>query len=255
MTPVSHLCSERLFLDFIPNYGWLEARDQSVPEALQEQIILYHCDLEITHSWNVEQRSALIKKVRSYPKLQGISFHMVTNNTAYILKHGVAHGVGRTLTRAELLDNALENIGWLKANLPSLEIMVENNNDLGTECYELVTDPGFITDVVVSNDIFFLYDHSHAKISAHNRDMDFLEYFHGLPLQKTRQVHFSEHDVVDGKWVDAHNLPNASQYQFCIESLGRLPLYLTIEYYKDIGKLLDALSSLKSIIEASGHER
>lgn len=249
VTPISHLSSDPLFADVIPNYGTLEARDRPVPESLKGHVALYHCELELTQHWDSGQRAALTETVRRYPKLQGVSFHMVTNNTAYVMKEGVAQGCGRTLSRTELLKNAEDNANWLKLAFPDLDVMVENNNDLEDPCYKDVTDPDFITDVVVSNDIYFLYDHSHAMISAHNQNSDFLSHFKRLPLHRTRQIHFSEHDVVEGRWVDAHNLPDKAQFQFCLDVISGSPLYLTIEYYKDINKLIDALSTLQSVAE------
>lgn len=254
-TPVSHLSSLNGFFEKISAFGSFEARERKVPIHYRDKVTLYHSEIELTQNWSTKQKQKLTETIRYYRKLRAISLHMVTNNTAYVIKNGVAHGCGRILSRMELLKNAQDNTRWLKLTFPDLEVMVENNNDLGNPCYKNVTDPDFITEVVVSNEIHFLYDHSHAMISAHNQHSDFSSYFRKLPLQKARQVHFSAHDVIKGRWVDAHNLPNKEQFQFCLEELGGLPLFLTIEYYKDIVNLVQALSSLQSVVKDSLHAR
>ena len=97
---------------------------------------------------------ALIKKVEDFSRLKGLSFHMVTRFENYKIVNGVAHGVGNPLNEECLFDNAKRNIKWLKEMFVDKIIMVENNNDLATSAYFVVTNPNFISRVVFEKDIF-----------------------------------------------------------------------------------------------------
>ena len=83
-----------------------------------------------------------------------------------------------------MLKNARFNCNWLKKSFPNLKLMVENNNDLGSEAYNFVTDPEFISKVVNDNNIYFLYDHAHAQISAWNQKINFDRYIKNFLLTK-----------------------------------------------------------------------
>ena len=149
----------------VSGYGSLEARDNIVPVGFQDQVTFFHSDYEVIKPWNNKMKASLIKKVEKFSSLKGLSFHMVTRYKTYDVIEGVAHGIGDHLSEKDLMKNTTKNVTWLKETFNSKVIMVENNNDLGTSAYSVVTNPDFISRVVVENDIL-LYDHAHALISA-----------------------------------------------------------------------------------------
>ena len=126
--------------------------------------------------------------------------------------------------------------------------MVENNNDLGTSAYSVVTNPDFISRVVVENDIHFLYDHAHALISAFNNQIPFLDYFHKLPLERTKQVHLSQPSFENQIAKDSHDLPTSEQVNFCIDQLDATAIAYTVEFYKSLADLQTCLDKLKVVL-------
>ena len=127
--------------------------------------------------------------------------------------------------------------------------MVENNNDLGTSAYCTVTDPNFISRLVFENDIFFLYDHAHAMISAFNRQIPFLDYFRELPIEKTKQVHLSQPSFKNNIAKDSHDLPTLDQLNFCVENLDKNNIAYTVEFYKSLDELESFLDRLKGLLK------
>jgi len=59
------------------------------------------------------------------------------------------------------------------------------------------------------------------------------------------QVHFSEPTFIDGLAVDAHNLPSAKQFEFCIEHIRNSIRFYTIEFYQSLSGLKTGLILLE----------
>ena len=127
--------------------------------------------------------------------------------------------------------------------------MVENNNDLGTTAYSIVTDPNFIRRIVFENDIYFLYDHAHAMISAFNKKLPFLNYFNKLPLERTKQIHLSNPSFKNNVAKDSHNLPTLKQVKFCVKQLEKTAIAYTVEFYKSLDDLEMFPAKLKVILK------
>jgi len=146
--------------------------------------------------------------------------------------------------REDLLKNARVNILWLRSFLTEeIAIAVENNNYYPTPTYDYITDSDFIAEVVEENDIKFLLDIAHAKITAHNRGIDYGKYLAALPLKDTIQIHISSHRINSARLAcDAHELPGEMIYREVRSLVKAYPVkYLTVEYYKDSKKVIRAL--------------
>ena len=132
-----------------------------------------------------------------------------------------------------------------------IHITVENNNGYKTEAYDYITDPNFIRSIVNDNDINFLFDISHAKITAINTDFDYDDYLSKLPLNRINQIHISKEGFNStGEVFDAHELPSYTETKEILEFVKKYYTlkYITVEYYKDPLKLVDYLTKLKNII-------
>ena len=92
-----------------------------------------------------------------------------------------------------------------------ISISVENNNYYKTEAYDYVTDPDFISSIVYDNDINFLFDISHARISAYNSGVDYCEYLLKLPLNRVNQIHIFKRKML-------------TQMEKCLMLMQRLPM-------------------------------
>ena len=140
---------------------------------------------------------------------------------------------------------------WLRSFLnPRILIAVENNNYFPTEAYQMVTDGDFITQIVEENDLEFLFDIAHAKITAHNRSLDYSDYLKTLPIDRTVQIHISRYEIKNGLARDAHKLPDEKTWQEVKILLDKIPVrYATIEYYKDYDGLVRGLKKLRDLVE------
>ena len=249
ITPISHLSSEKYFFKKVLRFGLLEVRDNSNFIGYEDYITMYHSEFELTQPWSEKDKEKLKNFIPKFPFLKGISFHMVTKYCSYTFIDGVAHGKGKPLSENSLLNNASNNVKWLKENFPKLLFLLENNNDLGSDAYDIVTNPNFIKKLVLDNDIHFLYDHGHAMISSFNQNISLQEYFDKLPISRVQQVHLSEPTFLNNIAKDSHLAPSSSQIKFCIKNFGSLIQGYTIEFYKSLSGLEDSLNELKVMYE------
>ncbi len=248
ITPLSHLSKLDEFKNLVKISNGLEARDIEHSKRYNELVKFYHSELELTQGWSKKNLESLKKTISKYPNLQFVSFHMVTNNVEYILENGVAKGIGKPLPENHLLENSKINVAFFKKEFPTIEILVENNNDLGAECYKIVTDPKFISEVVNTNEILFLFDYAHAYISSINQRTSFSNYVRDLPLARLKQVHLSGYGYNnDNEIFDAHELPDKDQIEYIMSNLSVDLLYITIEFYKNIKQLLSITKLIKTM--------
>ena len=81
--------------------------------------------------------------------------------------------------------------------------------------------------------------------------MNYKKYFNSLPINKIIQLHICRNGVKNNEAYDAHFIPNKKvldEVKYIIKNADNLK-YLTLEYYKDVGKLIDGLIKLKKTIE------
>lgn len=249
VTPISHLSTNERFLDIVLAYGELEARDHLVLPKHLNHVVLHHSEFELQQCWSNSCKERLRQDLGRYRNLQAVSFHMVTCFPNYILEQGVAQGVGGQLSIDTMLKNASENCNWLKKYFPYLKILVENNNDLGSNAYDIVTDAGFISRIVLENDIHFLYDHAHAMISAYNKKTSLNNYVNKLPIHKLLQIHLSEPSFSKNKAIDSHNLPSTEQLEFCMSRFKNRAKFFTVEFYKSLTELESCLRKLRECLK------
>ncbi len=251
-TPISHLFDNGKLSSKILNLSdCLECRDHSIDKDFKSQE-LFHCDLQPIHKFSEDDINSLIKIKSKKLDLKLISFHLASCYKKPKLKKGIFHPNGIKISVEELKYNAQVNINRIKEIFgKNISISVENNNYFKTEAYDYVTDPDFISSIVYDNDINFLFDISHARISSINSGVDFYEYLSKLPLNRVNQIHISKEEVdSSGEVFDAHELPSDKETEEIIKFIKKYSSlkYITVEYYKDPYKLLDYLTKLNKII-------
>lgn len=213
---------------------------------------LFHCDLQPIHKFSKEGFCYIEKIAQLKASLKLITFHAASTCDKPSLEGNMFQPGGRKYSRKELLANSKANLLQIKAIFgQQVKIALENNNYYPTEAYQYVTDGDFLSQLICDNDILFLFDIAHAKITAHNKNLDYEDYKSGLPLDKTVQIHISRF-ATDGNNLafDAHNLPEEKDWQEVrdIVSSNRGIEYLTVEYYKDTVNLAKALRKAREII-------
>ena len=256
-TPISHLFKEHsLSRQIIDVSDCLECRDRTIDDKSLNQE-LFHCELEPIHKLT-EEDFGFLENIKNQKKnLKLITFHMATSCTQPILeyskiKSGMFEAGGYSYRRDEMLKNAKDNFQMIKEIFGAeIKIAVENNNYYPTEAYKYITDAEFISEVVSQNNIHFLFDIAHAQVTAHNKGISFDEYKSKLPLNKVIQLHICSPDIDTTSNIayDAHNHPDEFKLQEVSRLIKQYPhiKYLTVEYYRDIEKLIVSINKVKEM--------
>ena len=248
-TPISHLFENEEDASRIAAVSdCLEIRQRSLNSEFERQW-LFHIDIDLTQHWDNKIKEYLTFVIKKKNDLKLVTFQATRCCVGEEIENGLFQLSGEVLTRDELLRNAKKNVDWFRNTFgESLKLGFENNNFYPTPAYAVVTDADFITEVVESNNIFFLLDIAHAMVTAKNRKLKYIDYLNKLPMSKVIQLHICQPDIPDkGMARDIHELPNAKMIEEVSRLIGICPSveYLTIEYYKSAEKLIECILSFK----------
>ena len=252
-TPISHLFENKDYSKIIiDNSDCLECRDRSI-ESLEKRQELFHCELQPIHQWDNKEFEYLQKIKNTKKNLTLITFHMASSCDNPIIKNNMFELGGNEYSKEELLQNSKYNFDKIKKIFgKDIVIAVENNNYYPTDAYKYITDASFIAQIVCDNNINFLFDVAHAKVTCYNKNINFEKYKEQLPLDKMIQIHICSYhiDKEINMAFDAHNYPDKDE----LLEVNRLILsyknvkYLTVEYYRDIENLEKSLKEVRKLI-------
>jgi uncharacterized protein (UPF0276 family) len=250
-TPISHLYKNEADAHLITSYSdCLECRDHSPREENIQLHELFHFEMQIIHHIDEDGFKYIEDTFRSKPHLKLASFHVASCCDKPVLIEGVFQVGGIEYSYEELQENAARNIARIKSFMPAgMLVCVENNNYLHSPAYKYVIEARFLNEIVTKNDIYFLYDIAHAHISAVNMGISFAEYYGGLPISRTRQVHICKFGMrSDTEAFDAHYAPDEMIYSELRKVLKESDVkYVTVEYYKETDGLIQSLQYLKNM--------
>ncbi len=250
-TPVSHLFKDHQSAQEIGAASdCLECRDQSFHCTLPRQNV-FHCDLELIHEWSEKEKDYVASIITCKTDLKLISFHMASSCADPVLVNGIFQVGGKEYSHDDLIKNAAENNHYLLQLLhgTNISVAVENNNYFPTDAYKYIALPSFISDIITANNLKFVFDISHAKISAHNMGISYQDYLQELPMNEIVQIHVSELGYnKDGLACDVHNIPSQSTIDDVTSLLYKHePAYITIEYYRDNCQLVNLIKLFKNL--------
>jgi uncharacterized protein (UPF0276 family) len=229
----------------------LECRDRTSNSTFPGQK-LFHSDFQPIHKWS-EKLWTYFEGIASAKgsHLELISFHCASCCDKPILKEKMFHVGGKMYSREEMRACARGNFKRLRKLFgDKIKIAIENNNYYPTEAYQDVCQGDFISSLCEENDLYFLFDIAHAKVSAINLKIDYEEYRNTLPLDRAIQVHICSHDIDEnGLAFDAHNAPDDEVINELGYILKNYPAkYLTVEYYRDKDLLIESIKRVRSIL-------
>ena len=251
-TPISELFdNEKDALKIENCTDCYECRDKTI-ECEYDRQALFHCDLQPVHEFDNEAFLYLKRIAKKKKDLNFITFHMASSCHEPVLYRRRFRPGGYKYSRKELIDNASKNFKQIRKIFGrAIDIGIENNNYYPTGAYQHIADPDFISTIVYDNDLKFLFDMSHARISAHNLASNYQEYIDNLPLNWTLQLHISDYGLSRNIAIDSHDLPSNRTFQEVRELLSAYPLieYVTIEYYRNISKLIGVLKKMRKLID------
>jgi len=253
-TPVSHLFENPSFENIIvENSDVLECRDRSI--AYDNHISkqeLFHCELQPIHEWTDIDWEFLQKVKDTKPHLKLLTLHLASCCDKPFLNGKIFELGGKEYSRDEMKKFAKLNFNKIKNIFgKNVDIAVENNNYYPTEAYRDVTEAKFISEIVNENNLRFLFDIAHAKVTCFNKNINFEKYKKELPLDKVIQVHICTYSIDDklNLAYDAHNFPNNEELLEVSRILSEYQnvKYLTVEYYRDIENLEISLKKVKEL--------
>jgi len=249
--PMSHLFKDDSgSKDIEERVYCLECREDSI-ESVKSNQQMFHFDRNIVKSWQKDEKDLIGSAIISKRDLKLITFHVSASCDSPVLRGGMYHSGGAEFSRQEMLANARDNIGWLKALVKDRDIKIaaENNNYYPTSAYRYITDADFISQLIYENGLWFLFDLAHAKITVHNKKEPNRDYISALPMDRMIQIHVSKHGVDEhGMAYDAHDMPDELIFQEVEEIVRKFwPRYLTIEYYKDKDSLIRILERYRKL--------
>ncbi|WP_461208470.1 multinuclear nonheme iron-dependent oxidase [Desulfocurvus sp. DL9XJH121] len=215
--------------------------------------ILFHCELSLAAPWGQAEAGLLREMARAArDRLRLVSFHLYSRYADNEVRDGAFVGRGAPMDEAVMLANAHANARTARELFGSATpLLVENNNHLGTDAYEVVTEPGFITEALDVAGAGLLLDVAHARISAANTGVGEAAYFVALPLERAGQIHLSAHGQDGGgRCFDAHEALSDKDFSYFVELLPVLPglKFVSIEYYRDADILLEQIARLRSVL-------
>ncbi len=248
-TPISQLFeNEKLGEDIIQISDLLEIRDKSI-KIKRNNAFIYHSELNILTKWSYREIKKL-EKIKNNYQIRFISYHLASRYQKNIIKNDTFIGVGKAFSITEMKNNIRDNVRTsIEIFGHDIPILVENMNHLLTDAYDIITEAGFIREIIEENNLFLLLDIPHAKITAHNLNLDFEEYFMQLPLERCKQIHISGYSIKNGKAFDTHSEVQEADWIILKEFINMIKNleYITVEYYKDEKKLINQLKKLKEI--------
>jgi len=250
-TPISHLFDNaKHSMEIMDKSDCLECRDSSVNAKFPRQEV-FHCEIQPIHELSKEDFFYLAKIARTKMDLKLITFHAASSCDKPYIDGYMFQPKGKLYSRREMLYNASANFSRIKSLFGrEIKIALENNNYYPTEAYQVVADADFIGEIVYENDISFLFDVGHARVTAHNKKLAYEDYKSPLPLDKMVQIHLCQSDIdKNGIAYDAHHPPCKKDWQEIKSLILAYPgvEYLTIEFYKDKNKLINSLKKGKEI--------
>ena len=254
-TPVSHLFKNKDYEKIIvKNSDVLECRDRSInyDNHLDKQE-LFHCELQPIHEWSDVEWEYLQKIKNTKPNLKLLTLHSATCCDKPSLSGRSAYLGGREYTREEMKGFAKNNFTKIKKIFgASVDIAIENNNYYPTEAYRDITEAEFISEIVNENNLRFLFDIAHAKVTCFNKNINFEKYKRELPLDRVIQVHICTYGIDDelNQAYDAHSYPNDEELLEVSKIITECKnvKYLTVEYYRDIENLEISLKKVKELV-------
>ena len=192
--------------------SWME-KEQVFKFMNKQKIVSYSCDLgpACRTYQNLDNGKGVMRSFPSSPKL----------------------------SQDQILDLAAKRSLLIKQNFAGT-IKYEILNYYPTGCYDHICEPLFIKKFLEATGGELLLDLAHARISAENLHIPFMEYLDSISCNKITEIHLSRPLIINGEWEDAHEKPLVEDIAMLKQALKKFKEaeYLVIEYYKDKNELV-----------------
>ena len=255
-TPVSYsLFTEQNRGLIIEHSDCLEGRPETSGNPFGTEKVFHYDEIEPCHHLSETTFSDIRSLILKKKDLECISFHVAFCTNP---KRQDENVYTKRYTRDELYDNCKKNIARIKEIIgPNISILLENNNYFKEELHRDVTDGDFLSSLVYDNDIFFLLDTAHARVTCSHKNIDYENYLKSLPLKRCKQIHLSRVDEDRQPLIDSHLCPQEKEFLELVDILKQYNTieYITIEHYEDINSLIESIQRLKSFLKNAGFRK
>jgi len=249
-TPISTLFSNKDNINKIIKYSdCLEGRENLIT-IKNNKIKLIHFDVDLHKKFTIKNKIE-IQTIIGNKILELITFQISSDYYKPRLIDNKFYPFGKKILKKYIHNNIKYNLAWLKKKINyNCKIGIENNNYYPTGAYSLTTNSKFLNEIVKKFNLLFLFDYSHAKITAFNLNITFNKYISQLPIDRVVQMHFCGYGIINQEAIDTHILPSKNDFK----ELKRLLMifkqlsYITLEYYKDIDNLIKTLKQIRKKI-------
>ncbi|KOF55645.1 MULTISPECIES: multinuclear nonheme iron-dependent oxidase [Clostridium] len=143
--------------------------------------------------------------------------------------------MGKGMSDVAIYEHLSKNIKIFKDNL-NVPLLIENSPDTTIERKKYDFYPYFtpqrISELSVNNDVYFLLDIAHAKITAKDHGLDVYDYIKKLPLDRIKEIHLAGSGYnKDGFPIDTHQAMKDEDYKLLDWVLNySKPDVVTLEY-------------------------
>ena len=255
VTPISHLFNDIENASKIKSLSdELEARERTC-DLRFDKTSHYHIDFDLNLGLNERQKEFLHQKVKNRSEIDTLTFQITRDTEEFKFKNGKFYPKGLFIDEKEQLMRIKHSIKIIKDIVGShRSIGIENNNFYDTGAYEIATSSKFINKAINSSGCHLLLDIAHAKVTCENKEFDLQTYIKEMTSGITcKQMHLCDPSqrMVEGKkeTYDAHLLPDIHSIDQAVNLCEELKIkHLTIEYYKDTGKLVDCLKIIRKLL-------
>jgi len=251
-TPVSTFFNDNKNAELIMKHSdSLEGRPFNVDKNFRMNQETFHCDVvQPIHKMKQSEFDFIGKIVETKPGLNMISFHCATSAKNAVEKNGIYQMSTDNYSKQEMYDNCFENIEKIRKIVGNIELLVENNNYYPTNAYDYVTDGEFLSSLIFDTDLDgFLFDTAHAQVTAYNKGISYDEYKSTLPFELCRQIQVCKMGYEGDYAKDLHKCPDIKEFEDVKKTVVKYPNieYITVEYYRDMNKLIKALKQLRKV--------
>jgi uncharacterized protein (UPF0276 family) len=252
-TPVSTFFNDYKFAEMIMKHSdSLEGRPFNVDKNFRMRQETFHCDVvQPIHKMKRSEFDFIEKIVETKPGLNVISFHCATSAKNIIEKNGIYQTSDEKYSKQEMYDNCFENVEKIRSIVGNIELLIENNAYYPTNAYDYVTDGRFLSKLIFDTGLDgFLFDTAHAQVTAYNKGITYEEYKSTLPFELCRQIQVCKMGYEGDYAKDLHKCPDEIEFQdvkSLIDKWSNIG-YVTVEYYRDINKLIKSLKELRTIL-------
>ena len=251
-TPVSTFFNDKEHAELIMKYSdSLEGRPFNVDKNFTMNQETFHCDVvQPIHKMKQNEFDLIDKIVNTKPGLNIISFHCATSSKNTTEKNGIFQSSDDNYSKQEMYDNCFENVEKIRKIVGNIELLIENNNYYPTNAYQYVTEGEFLSSLIFDTDLDgFLFDTAHAQVTAHNKGISYEEYKSTLPFHLCRQIQVCKMGYEGDIAKDLHKCPDKKEFEDVKNTVVKYPNidYITIEYYRDLDKLINSLKELREV--------